>query len=116
VTIAPEYRDYEYFTTQEDIVIVSPRTHEIVSQIPRDASRVRAEVGGSSSSIAMSSSASAAGSMPCQVMQRTASGDMKPMDDAQLRETTGSGGSSDRLAVKVQEPNGQQMPDIALPE
>ena len=64
----------------------------------------------------MSSSASAGGSIPCRVMQRTASGDMKPMDDAQLRETTGSGASSDRLAVKVQAPNGQQMPDIALPE
>lgn len=54
--------------------------------------------------------------MPCQVMQRSASGDMKPMDEPQLRETTGSGGSSDRLAVTVQAPSGQQMPNIALPE
>ena len=114
VTIAPEYRDYEYFTTEEDVVIVSPRTHEIVTEIPRDASRARAEVSGGSST-AVSSSTSG-GAMPCQVMQRTASGDTKPIDPAQLRQTTGSGGKSDRLAVRVQAPNGQQMPEVTLPD
>src|SRR4029450_3954058 len=42
VSIEPEYRDYEYFTTDDDIVIVEPRTKRIVSQVPRDASRIRA--------------------------------------------------------------------------
>ena len=116
VTIAPEYRGYDYFTTEEDIVIVSPRTHEIVTRIPRDASRARAEAGGSSTTITSSSGGSGGGSMPCQVMQRSASGDMKPVDSAQLRQTTGSGGNSDRLAVKVQAPNGQQMPEVTLPD
>ncbi len=120
VTIAPEYRGYVYFTTEEDVVIVSPRTHEIVTEIPRDASRARAEVGNSigssSTTTAMSSNASTGGAMPCQVMQRTASGDMKPMDPSQLRQTTGSGGQQEHLAVTVQGPNGQQMPQVTLPD
>ena len=116
VTIAPEYRDYDYFTTEEEVVIVSPRTHEIVTEIPRDASRARAEFSSSSTAGSISSAASGAGSMPCQVMQRTASGDMQPMDPNRLRETTGSGSAQDHLAVKVQGPNGQEMPEITLPD
>jgi hypothetical protein len=116
VTIAPEYRDYDYFTTEEDVVIVSPRTHEIVTEIPRDASRARAEISSSSTSAAVGSSASSVGSLPCQVMQRTATGDMQPMDPSRLRETTGSGGAQDHLAVKVQGPNGQEMPEVTLPD
>jgi hypothetical protein len=120
VTIAPEYRGYDYFTTEEDVVIVSPRTHEIVTEIPRDASRARAQIGGSggssSTTTAMSSNASSGGAMPCQVMQRTASGDMQQIDPSQLRQTTGSGGEQGHLAVTVQGPNGQQMPQIALPD
>lgn len=116
VTIAPEYRDYDYFTTEEDVVIVSPRTHEIVTEIPRDVSRARAEISSSSTSAAMGSSASSVGSLPCQVMQRTAAGDMQPMDQSRLRETTGSGGAQDHLAVKVQGPNGQEMPEVTLPD
>jgi hypothetical protein len=64
----------------------------------------------------MSGSSGGSGSMPCQVMERTASGDMKPVDASQLRQTTGSGGSNDRLGVKVQAPNGQQMPEVTLPD
>jgi len=116
VTIVPEYRDYDYFTTEEEVVIVSPRTHEIVTEIPRDASRARAEFSSSSTAGAMSSNASSAGSVPCQVMQRTASGDMQPIDPSRLRETTGSGSAQDHLAVKVQGPNGQEMPEVSLPD
>ena len=116
VTIAPEYRDYEYFTTEEDVVIVSPRTREIVTEIPRDASRARAEFSSSSTAGAMSSNASSAGSVPCQVMQRNASGDMQPIDPSRLRETTGSGSAQDHLAVKVQGPNGQEMPEVSMPD
>lgn len=115
VTIAPEYRGYDYFTTEEDVIIVSPRTHEIVTRIPRDVSRARAEVSGVSST-AMSGNTSGGSAMPCQVMRRTASGETRPIDPAQLRHTTGSGGSSDRLAVRVQAPNGQQMPEVTLPD
>ena len=89
VTIAPEYRDYQYFTTEEDVVIVSPRTHEIVTRIPRDASRARAESeGGSSTTVTSTSSDS--GSAPCQIFRRTASGDLNRLDPSQVRETTGS--------------------------
>ena len=113
VTIAPEYRDYDYFTTEEDVVIVSPRTHEIVTEIPRDVSRARAEL---SSSTASTVSGNAPGAVPCQVMQRTASGDMQPMDPSRLRETTGAGAGKEHLAVKVQGPNGQEMPEVVLPD
>jgi hypothetical protein len=113
VTIAPEYRGYDYVTTEEDVVLVSPRTHEIVTRIPRDVSRARAEVSGGDS-VAVTSSRGGGG-MPCEVMRRTASGEMTPVSPSQLRQTTGSGGGSDRLAVKVQAPNGQEMPEVALP-
>ena len=116
VTIAPEYRGYDYFTTEEDVVIVSPRTHEIVTEIPRDASRARAQLSTSSTTSITSSNASGAGSMPCQVMQRSASGDTQPMDPSRLRETTGSGASKEHLAVKVKGPDGQEMPEVALPD
>jgi hypothetical protein len=50
-------------------------------------------------------------------MQRTASGDMQPIDPSRFRETTGSGRAGrDHLAVKVQGPNGQEMPEVALPD
>jgi len=116
VTIAPEYRDYEYFTTEEDVVIVSPRTHEIVTEIPRDASRARAQLGSSSTSSTLSSNTSSSAALPCQVEQRTASGDMQPVDPSKVRETTGSAGGKERLAVRVQGPNGQQMPEVTLPD
>jgi hypothetical protein len=117
VTIAPEYRGYDYFTTEEDVVIVSPRTHEIVSRIPRDVSRARAEVEGGSSGggsrTAMTTSSSGGGAAPCEVFKRTASGKLDRMDLSQLRETTGSG-NSDRLSVGVRAPNGQEMPEVSL--
>jgi len=115
VTIAPEYRDYEYFTTEEDVVIVSPRTHEIVTEIPRDASRARAQLSSSSTS-SIGTNISSGGVLPCQVEQRTASGDMQAVDPSKLRETTGSAGGKERLAVRVQGPNGQEMPEVTLPD
>ena len=54
--------------------------------------------------------------MPCQVMQRSASGDTQPMDPSRLRETNGSGASKEHLAVKVKGPDGQEMPEVALPD
>src|SRR5438445_701226 len=71
VSIEPEFRDYDYFATDDDIVIVEPRTHRIVSQIPRDASRIRAEgTGAAGGGTAMSTANSAGGRAPCQMMRR----------------------------------------------
>jgi hypothetical protein len=42
VSIEPEYRDYEYFSTDDDIVIVEPREQADRQPDPRDASRIRA--------------------------------------------------------------------------
>jgi hypothetical protein len=67
--------------------------------------------GGSRTTVTTSSAGG--GSAPCQVFRRTASGDLDRMDPAKLRETTGSG-NSDHLAVKVQAPNGQDMPEVTL--
>ena len=61
----------------------------------------------------MTTSSSGSGAAPCQVFKRTASGKLDRMDPSQLHETTGSG-NSDRLSVKVQAPNGQDMPEVAL--
>ena len=58
------------------------------------------------------------GSPPCQVMRREASGQIVPVNPADLSRSTTGSGSVDRnqLSVTVQAPNGQSMPPIALPE
>jgi hypothetical protein len=39
VTIVPEYRGYDYFVVEEEIIIIEPRTRKIVVTIPRHGSR-----------------------------------------------------------------------------
>ncbi|MCA1470347.1 DUF1236 domain-containing protein [Bradyrhizobium sp. IC3195] len=108
VSIEPAYRDYEYFATADDIVIVEPRTHRIVSQVPRDPSRARAQMGGGTSS----SMAAAGGTnmVNCQIMRRDASGNV-----AQAEPTTvGSTARTESLSVIVQMPGGGASAPIAL--
>jgi len=128
VSIEPAYREYDYFTTEQDIVIVNPHTRQVVTMVPRDASRARAEgssssqvssmSGNSSMSGGSSMASSTSGSPPCRVMRREASGQTVPVNPSDLsRSTTGSGATDqNRLAVTVQAPNGQSMPPIALPD
>jgi len=107
VSIEPEYRDYEYFATDDEVVIVEPRTHRIVSQVPRDPARARAQMGGSASP-----SMAAAGASPvnCQIMRRDASGNV-----AQAEPTTvGSTARGDTMSVIVQMPGGGSSAPIAL--
>jgi len=107
VSIEPEYRDYEYFATDEDVVIVEPRTHRIVSQVPRDPSRARAQMSGGTSS----SMAAAGGSnVNCQIMRRDASGNVAQAEPS----TVGSTARSDSLSVTVQMPGGGSSAPIAL--
>ncbi|MDF0581395.1 DUF1236 domain-containing protein [Bradyrhizobium yuanmingense] len=110
VSIEPAYRGYEYFTTEDEVIIVEPRSHRIVSQVPRDPSRARAQMGGSASS---SSSMAAAGGntmVNCQIMRRDASGNV-----AQAEPTTvGSTARTDSLSVIVQMPGGGSSAPIAL--
>ncbi|GLR97435.1 MULTISPECIES: DUF1236 domain-containing protein [Bradyrhizobium] len=107
VSIEPEYRDYEYFATDDEVVIVEPRTHRIVSQVPRDPSRARAQMGASSSS-----SMAAAGGSPlnCQIMRRDASGNVAQAEPS----TVGSTARTDSLSVTVQMPDGGSSAPIAL--
>ncbi|MBR0835208.1 DUF1236 domain-containing protein [Bradyrhizobium manausense] len=108
VSIEPEYRDYEYFATDDDVVIVEPRTHRIVSQVPRDPSRARAQMGGGSSS----SMAAAGGSsnVNCRIMRRDASGNVAEAEPS----TVGSTARTDSLSVTVQMPDGSASAPIAL--
>jgi hypothetical protein len=107
VSIEPEYRDYEYFATGDDVVIVEPRTHRIVSQVPRDPSRARAQMSGGTSS----SMAAAGGSnVNCQIMRRDASGNVAQAEPS----TVGSTARSDSLSVTVQMPGGGSSAPIAL--
>ncbi|MDE5447161.1 DUF1236 domain-containing protein [Bradyrhizobium sp. CSA207] len=107
VSIEPEYRDYEYFATDDDVVIVEPRTHRIVSQVPRDPSRARAQMGGG----ATSSMAAAGGSnVNCRVMRRDASGNVAEAEPS----TVGSTARTDSLSVTVQLPGGGSSAPIAL--
>ncbi|MBH5397138.1 DUF1236 domain-containing protein [Bradyrhizobium sp. CNPSo 4010] len=107
ISIEPQYRDYEYFATEDDVVIVEPRTHRIVSQVPRDPSRARAQMGGG-----MSSSMAAAGgsNVNCQIMRRDASGNVAEAEPT----TVGSTTRMDSLSVTVQMPGGGSSAPIAL--
>ncbi|TQF28946.1 DUF1236 domain-containing protein [Bradyrhizobium sp. UNPA324] len=107
VSIEPEYRDYEYFATDDDVVIVEPRTHRIVSQVPRDPSRARAQMGGSATS---SVAAAGASNVNCQIMRRDASGNVAQAEPS----TIGSTARSDSLSVTVQMPGGGSSAPIAL--
>ncbi|MGY3514556.1 DUF1236 domain-containing protein [Bradyrhizobium lupini] len=107
VAIEPEYREYEYFSTGDDVVIVEPRTHRIVSQVPRDPSRARAQMSGGTSS----SMAAAGGSnVNCQIMRRDASGNVAQAEPS----TVGSTARTDSLSVTVQMPGGGSSAPIAL--
>ncbi len=101
VSIEPEFRGYDYFTTEEDIVIVEPRTHRIVSQIPRDASRIRAaggQTGGGSAANAMAQ----AGGAPCRIMRRDSAGNITEVSPS----TVGSTAPQDSISVTVRAPSG----------
>jgi hypothetical protein len=115
VSIEPEYRGYDYFTTEEEIVIVEPRTHRIVSQIPRDASRIRAAGGGQSTGIAAGSAATGTmtaggGSAPCRIMRRDASGNVTEVTP----QTVGSTAQQNSISVSVQVPGGASTAPIPL--
>ncbi|MBB4367587.1 hypothetical protein GGD63_000356 [Bradyrhizobium sp. cir1] len=106
ISIEPQYRDYEYFATDDDVVIVEPRTHRIVSQVPRDPSRARAQMGGA----ATSSMAAAGSNVNCRVMRRDASGNVAEAEPT----TVGSTARMDSLSVTVQMPGGGSSAPIAL--
>ncbi|MEH2519916.1 hypothetical protein V1279_005489 [Bradyrhizobium sp. AZCC 1610] len=118
VAIEPEYRDYEYFTTDDDIVIVEPRTKRIVSQVPRDASRIRAAGGesstGSTSGTAgagyTSSTAAAGGASPCRIMRRDTAGNVTELTP----QTVGSTAQQEAISVTVRVPGGASTAPIAL--
>lgn len=107
VSIEPEYRDYEYFATDNDVVIVEPRTHRIVSQVPRDPSRARAQMGGGGTS----SAAAAVGTdVNCRIMRRDASGNVTEAEPS----TVGSSARTDSISVMVQMPGGGASQPIPL--
>lgn len=107
VSIEPEYRDYEYFATDDDVVIVEPRTHRIVSQVPRDPSRARAQMRGSAG---QSMAAAGASNVNCRIMRRDASGNVAEAEPS----TVGSTARTDSLSVTVQMPGGGSSAPIAL--
>src|SRR5829696_2476972 len=116
VSIEPEYRDYEYFSTDDDIVIVEPRTKRIVSQVPRDASRIRAAGGqpgtsGTSSSGGYTSSVAAAGgASPCRIMRRDSAGNVTELTP----QTVGSTAQQEAISVTVRVPGGATTAPISM--
>lgn len=74
VSIEPEYRDYQYFATDDDYVIVDPRSHMVVNTIPRDVSNARAEMAPSSAGgyAAAGGTANAGGTGDCQIQRSDA--------------------------------------------
>jgi hypothetical protein len=120
VSIEPEYRDYEYFSTDDDIVIVEPRTKRIVSQVPRDASRIRAAGGesgtsGTSSTTSSSGSytssvAAAGGASPCRIMRRDSAGNVTELTP----QTVGSTAQQEAISVTVRVPGGATTAPISM--
>jgi len=113
VSIEPEYRDYDYFTTEEEIVIVEPRTHRIVSQIPRDASRLRSAEGtGSTSGTSgyTGTVAAASGASPCRIMRRDTAGNVTELTP----QTVGSTAQQDFISVTVRVPGGATTAPISM--
>ncbi|KRR10651.1 hypothetical protein CQ12_19480 [Bradyrhizobium jicamae] len=120
VAIEPEYRGYDYFTTEEEIVIVEPRTRRIVSQVPRDASRIRAAGGasGTAGTSGTSSSgsytgtvAAAGGASPCRIMRRDTAGNVTELTP----QTVGSAAAQqETISVTVRVPGGASTAPIAL--
>jgi hypothetical protein len=116
VSIEPEYRDYEYFSTDDDIVIVEPGTKRIVSQIPRDASRIRAAgdqtgSGGTSGAGGYTSSVAAAGgASPCRIMRRDSAGNVTELTP----QTVGSTAQQESISVTVRVPGGATTAPISM--
>ena len=116
VSIEPEYRDYEYFSTDDDIVIVEPRSKRIVSQIPRDASRIRAagdQTGTSSTSGTAgytSPVAAAGGASPCRIMRRDSAGNVTELTP----QTVGSAAQQEAISVTVRVPGGATTAPISM--
>jgi len=116
VSIEPEYRDYEYFSTDDDIVIVEPRSKRIVSQIPRDASRIRAagdQTGTSSTSGTAgytSPVAAAGGASPCRIMRRDSAGNVTELTP----QTVGSTAQQEAISVTVRVPGGATTAPISM--
>jgi hypothetical protein len=116
VSIEPEYRDYEYFSTDDDIVIVEPRTKRIVSQIPRDASRIRAagdQTGSGSTSGAggyTSPVAAAGGASPCRIMRRDTAGNVTELTP----QTVGAAAQQETISVTVRVPGGATTAPISM--
>jgi len=116
VSIEPEYRDYEYFTTDDEIVIVEPRTKRIVSQVPRDVSRIRAAGGQPGSGSTGSSGsytgtvAAAGGASPCRIMRRDTAGNVTELTP----QTVGSTAQQEAISVTVRVPGGATTAPISM--
>ena len=112
VSIEPQYRDYEYFSTDDEIVIVEPGSHRIVSRVPRDPSRARAQLSGGSTagSGPTGTAAAARESVVCRIMRRDGSGKVTEVEPS----TVGSSASSGSLSVIVQLAGGGSSAPIAL--
>jgi hypothetical protein len=101
VAIEPAYRGYDYFTTEEEIVIIEPGTQRIVSHVPRDASRIRA-AGGETGSGRAADAMAQAGGAPCRVMRRDTAGNITEVSPT----TVGSTAPQDSISVTVRAPGG----------
>jgi hypothetical protein len=111
VSIEPEYRDYEYFSTDDDIVIVEPGSHRIVSEVPRDPSRARAQLSGGGSAAAGGGTVTAGnGAADCKVVRRDASGNEAEVSTS----TLGSDSRRDSLSVTIELPGGGSFGPIPL--
>ena len=109
VAIGPAYRGYDYFTTEEEIVIIEPGTQRIVSHVPRDASRIRA-AGGETGSGRTADAMAQAGGPACRIMRRDTAGNVTEVSPT----TVGSTAPQDLISVSVRAPGGGSTQPVAL--
>ena len=97
-------------------MIVDPRSHRIVSTLPKDPARARAQLQGGPNTAdmraGMATTSVAGNTSPCRIMRRDASGQLS---EASPTGTVGSSAQrSNSLAVVVQTPDQRSTPPIPL--
>jgi hypothetical protein len=117
VEIAPRYRGYEYFVAEDEIVIVEPGSHRIVSTVSRsgEVADSGGGVGGGGVATAAATGPGSRSSGGSSSTDETASaGGADGLCRIEGGARAGSGGNSG-LAVAVRNPDGRSTDMISLP-
>lgn len=116
VEIAPRYRGYEYFVAEDEIVIVEPGSHRIVSTVSRSGQVVDSGggAGGGIATAAATGPGSRSSATGSSTDETASAGGADGLCRIEGGARAGSGGNSG-LAVAVRNPDGRSTDMISLP-